>query len=277
MTALGMLLFHIVAGYAVWRMFTTGFSAAAWYSFVVLWIIAMIGVSVGYHRHATHQSFECHWLVERILYWFAAMAWEGTGIIFGRDHTRHHTFTDLPGDTHSPKEYGGGFRGFLWSHMGWLIFDAVPVANYQTPLRFRKDPSLIWQKRYYLPLALSGFALSFFTAGWDGVYLGFLRVVLAWHVTWGVNSLCHMFGTHAVDGSGHALDTRYARNFPLHCVLNIFALISGGEFWHGNHHAHQGSAYLGWRWYEFDPGRWVIQLMEHLRLAWNVRIPQRAG
>ena len=150
-----------------------------------------------------------------------------------------------------------------------------PAEGYEAPKRFQENPALIWQKRYYWLLAFSGVLIPYAIAGWDGVLLaGFFRMAFGWHVIWSVNSLCHIFGSHATKASGKAYDTRKARNFPLWCFFSILALLSGGEFWHANHHAQQKSAYLGWRWFELDPGKWVVWILEKLGLVQDITLPQ---
>ena len=74
-----------------------------------------------------------------------------------------------------------------------------------------------------------------------------------------------------------ARKTRRARNFPLWCLFSTLALLSWGEFWHANHHARQRSAFFGWRWFEFDPGKWFIKIAEKMGLVWDVETPGVAG
>lgn len=261
-TALAIVVMHVIACCVVWHMFTAHFPIKAWLAFVLMWGVSLSGTTLGYHRYATHRAFRCPPFFEKLLYFFAATAFQGTGIWWAESHAQHHAYADEDGDPHRPGEFGGGFRGFLWSHMLWLFFETKQAPpDYPRPKRFREDASLTWQKRYYLPLALCGFAIPYLIAGWNGVLLaGFFRVVICWHITWSVNSFCHVFGSHAVDASGKIFETGTARNFPLWCLFSIFAVLSWGEFWHANHHARQRSAYLGWRWYEFDPGGWAIRI-----------------
>src|SRR3989344_4635861 len=113
LTALGIILVHLVAGYALWRMFTTGFSASAWLTLVLMWAIGGVGITVGYHRYMTHQTFHCSPFVEKLFYAFSTMAFQGTGIWWGEVHTQHHAHADEKGDPHWPGEFGGGILGFV--------------------------------------------------------------------------------------------------------------------------------------------------------------------
>ena len=83
-----------------------------------------------------------------------------------------------------------------------------------------------------------------------------------------------MIGSHATDAAGNRLESRNARNFPLHCLYGTLGLLSFGEFWHAEHHTEQGSARLGKKWYQLDPGWYSVLLAEKLGLVWNVQRPK---
>jgi len=50
------------------------------------------------------------------------------------------------------------------------------------------------------------------------------------------------------------------------------ALITFGEGWHNNHHAHPTSARHGLAWYEFDPTWIVITVLRKLGIARSIRV-----
>jgi stearoyl-CoA desaturase (delta-9 desaturase) len=274
-----MLLLHIGAGYAVWKLFFgSGFSAAAWIMFGLTWAANVLFTTVVYHRYLTHKAFMVKSAkLTKAMYAGTTITFQGSVRDWGETHWRHHVYADVDGDPHRPSEFGGGLKGFLWAHMGWIFFELAPAPSpeYRPSPHFREDAALDWQAKYYLPLAIAlGFGVPFLVAGWNGLLLaGFLRTVLCLHLTWGVNSLCHVIGALAEDSKGNPLETRRARNFPLHCLLNILAFLSGGEYWHANHHARPRSALLGWNWSQLDPGGWVIRLGEKLGLFQNVEQP----
>ena len=85
-----------------------------------------------------------------------------------------------------------------------------------------------------------------------------MRVFLLHHVTWSINSICHVFGRRRFATEDHS--------------TNVFwlALPSLGEAWHHNHHAFPRAAVHGLRRTELDPSGWVIGAMERLGLAWDV-------
>ena len=89
-------------------------------------------------------------------------------------------------------------------------------------------------------------------------WAGLVRIFLVHHVTFSINSICHFFGRRRFSTDDQS--------------TNVFwlALPSFGESWHHNHHAFPRSALHGLRWWEVDPGGWVIRAMTRLGLAWNV-------
>ena len=86
---------------------------------------------------------------------------------------------------------------------------------------------------FAIPYAI-GYAIAGVSGGLQAmVWGGLVRIALFQHVTWSVNSICHMFGRRT-------LRTRdESRNNWL------LALPSLGEAWHNNHHAFPSSAVHG--------------------------------
>jgi stearoyl-CoA desaturase (delta-9 desaturase) len=52
----------------------------------------------------------------------------------------------------------------------------------------------------------------------------------------------------------------------------LIALITSGEGWHNNHHAHPTSARHGLAWYEFDLSWIQIKILKSLGIAKGVRV-----
>ena len=188
---------------------------------------------------------------------FGTMAYQGGPIVWVGTHRMHHRDSDTNGDPHSPK------HGFWWGHMLWCLMgdhlgrDATLLAK-----DLKKDPVLVWIDRwFFVPNLLLAVAL-YFMGGWGWVIWGVaVRTVVAYHSTWLVNSASHLWGYK------NFRTTDDSRN-------NWFvALVSWGEGWHNNHHAHQRSARHGMRWYEFDVTWWMIKLLESVGLARKIYVP----
>ncbi|HTD09666.1 MAG TPA: acyl-CoA desaturase, partial [Solirubrobacteraceae bacterium] len=87
---------------------------------------------------------------------------------------------------------------------------------------------------------------------------GAVRMFLLHHATFSINSLCHFFGRRTFATGDQS------RN------LLWLALPTLGEAWHNNHHAFPTSARHGLRWWQLDPSAWLIAVLEHGGLVWDV-------
>ena len=257
--------------------------ALNWHDLVVLAVVYAVtgmGITVGYHRLFTHRSFKTTRAVRALFAVCGSMAVEGPVIEWVSTHRKHHSFSDRPGDPHSPhldeaSGWRGALRGLGHAHVGW-IFRGKDIAN---PARYARDLLADRDLRFIsrtfplwvavglaLPFAL-GVALTGSIAGgltgllWGGA----VRIFIVHHATFSINSLCHVFG-RAPFGTGDE-----SRN------LAWLAPLTFGEAWHNNHHAFPTSARHGLGRRQIDPGAWLIATLERCHLAWDVvRIsPQR--
>ncbi|MBC9714611.1 acyl-CoA desaturase [Streptomyces sp. TRM66268-LWL] len=243
---------------------------------LALYVVTGLGVTVGFHRGLTHGGYRAVRPVRVALAVAGSMSFQGDVIGWVATHRRHHAFTDRPGDPHSPYRYGthlrGQLRGLLHAHVGWLFRnDPTPPARYAPDLLADRDIRAV--SRAFPALCVLTLALPF-GLGWAiggsllyGVtgllWAGLVRIALLHHVTWSVNSLCHMIGERPFRTRRH---DRAANLWPL-------ALLSFGESWHNLHHADPTSARHGVDRWQIDPSAAVIRLLERLRLAHDVRWP----
>ncbi len=263
---------------AVALAWSRGVDAFALVLLAAMYILTVMGVELGLHRLVSHRAFKAHPVVEAILVILGSMAAQGGALYWASTHRRHHAFSDRPGDPHSPHLHGAGRRGRLagmaHAHMGWLF---APVeADW---LRFVpdlvKDSRLFTLHRLYfvwLLLGLSGPALLglLITGSWWGALEGFLwgglgRIFLVHHAVWGVNSLCHIFGSRPF------ATREQSRN------LFWLALPSLGGAWHNNHHAFPRTADNRLRWWQFDFCGLVVRLLERAGLARDVQYADEAA
>jgi stearoyl-CoA desaturase (delta-9 desaturase) len=239
-----------------------------------LYFVTALGVTLGYHRMFTHRAFEASRAFRAVMAVLGSMAVEGSVITWVADHRKHHAFTDIEGDPHSPHLSGPGLLGAikgLWhAHIGWL-FETVGTAERE---RFApdllKDRSLrVVDKLFFTWVALGlfiPFALGWIVGGGLGTALtallwgGLVRVCLLHHVTWSINSVCHFFGRRRFDVEDESRNVFWLAPFSM------------GEAWHHNHHAFPTSAFHGLRFWEriADPTGLVIMLLEKAGLVWNV-------
>jgi stearoyl-CoA desaturase (Delta-9 desaturase) len=234
-----------------------------WQAFAVAlflyWMCTGLGISMGYHRLHTHRSYQVPLALEYFFAVCGTLTLEGGPIFWVATHRIHHQKSDLPGDPHSPRD--GGW----WSHMGWLLVGDSKHNN--TPLMSKYAPDLakdrfyVWLNNYHwVPMIVLG-VLLFAIGGVPFVLWGVcLRVVVGLHSTWLVNSATHMWGSRRFATRD---DSR--NNW-------LIALITSGEGWHNNHHAHPTSARHGLAWYEFDLSWIQIKILMFFGLAKSVRV-----
>jgi fatty-acid desaturase len=234
---------------------------AFWITFVLYWMAIGFGIGMGYHRLLTHRSYKVPKWIEYFFAVCGTLTLEGGPIFWVATHRLHHQNSDHAGDPHTPND--GGF----WAHMGWIIFgeskhnDTKQMARYAPDLS--KDKFYVWLNTYhYVPLVVLGLILLAF-GGWQLVFWGVaLRVVLGLHATWLVNSATHMWGERRFKTKDDSRNNWWV------------ALLTFGEGWHNNHHAHPTSARHGLAWYELDITWIQIALLKRLGIAKNVREAQ---
>nr|WP_263384988.1 fatty acid desaturase [Granulicella arctica] len=251
-----MILFHVAALAALFFFSWTALAVA-----VFLHVIAInVGIGMGYHRLLTHRGYKVPRWLEHVLAVCATLSLEGGPLVWVATHRLHHQHTDKAGDPHSP------FEGGWWSHAGWVIYGAgasgepALLARYTPDLV--KDPFYVWLNRYHwVPLTLVALGLLA-AGGWSWVLWGiFLRVTFGLHATWLVNSATHMWGSRRFATRDESRNNWWV------------ALLTGGEGWHNNHHAHPVSARHGLAWYEFDLNYYGIWLLGKLGVARNINAP----
>jgi stearoyl-CoA desaturase (Delta-9 desaturase) len=240
---------------------------------LVLSVVTIMGVTAGYHRLFTHQSFKAHPVVRAALGIVGSMAAQGPLLFWVACHRRHHQHSDTEEDPHSPwqPERGGiGILAGMWhSHVGWMFrHEPEPWGKYvpdllRDDLAFRINTTYpIWVVvGLFLPAAI-GWAIRGFAGVWTAfLWGGPVRIFLVHHITWSVNSLCHITG-------GAPFETcDESRNNAFCAVLAL------GEGWHNNHHAFPTSARHGLTWWQLDVTYLFIRLMAALGLAWDVKRP----
>jgi stearoyl-CoA desaturase (delta-9 desaturase) len=240
-----------------------------------MYVVTVSGITVGFHRLFTHRAFKTGPRTRVVLAVMGSMAIEGPITAWVADHRKHHTFTDVEGDPHSPHVgHGGGLRGalrgLLHAHVGWLFIHTQRGAKARYAKDLLDDPLIRFVDRWFFGWVVLGLALPF-VLGWaigGSVHAGLtgllwggaVRMLLVHHLTYSINSLCHFFGSQRFSTGDES------RN------LAWLAPFSFGEAWHNNHHAFPTSSHHGMTRRErlLDPSSWVIGALERLGLAWDV-------
>lgn len=254
--------------------FVVGFSWVALITAVALYAVRMFGITAGYHRYFSHNSFKTSRFGQFCLAVLGASAAQRGPLWWAAHHRHHHEHSDQPEDIHSPTQ-----KGFFWSHIGWVL----DRTNFRSRIERVKDyarfpelrfldrfdilvPTLLGVSVFLFGVALEKWAPGLGTNGWQMLVWGFVVSTIAlYHGTFTVNSLTHVFGTRRFETK----DT--SRNSLL------IALITLGEGWHNNHHHYPASARQGFYWWEIDISYYVLKALSVFGLVWDIRpVTERA-
>jgi stearoyl-CoA desaturase (delta-9 desaturase) len=255
-TTIWMIVFHLGAVAALFYWSWRGLIVAA----VLAWVAQSLGVGMCYHRLLTHRSYQVPKVVEYFMNVCATLSLEGGPINWVATHRLHHAHSDERGDDpHTPND------GRWWSHMGWILTGTAQQHSREVLERYApdlmKDRFIVALNRvYFVPLILLGIILLA-VGGWPLLFWGiFMRVTVGLHATWLVNSATHLWGRRRFKTKDNSRNSWWV------------ALLTWGEGWHNNHHAHPTSARHGLAWYEVDFNWWGIRALQLLRLAKGVKL-----
>lgn len=250
---------HLLAVAAVlWMVFDT----FSWWTLGLglLWLeLCSLSITAGYHRLFSHRAYKAAGWFRFVTLLFGAASIQNSALAWSRGHRLHHAFTDTDKDPYNAK------KGFLWSHVGWVVH-RVPAVEGPSIKDLESDPLVMWQHRNYVLIAtvvgaLIPLALGFLWGDPIGALLvaGFLRLVVQWHMTFTINSLAHMVGTQPYSRKNTARDS------------SLIALISWGEGYHNFHHRFPSDYRNGVRWWHFDPTKWLVWGLSKVRQTKGLR------
>ncbi len=241
---------------------------------IAMYILTTLGLELGFHRYFSHRAFQTTTPIRAILAIFGSMAGVGHIIHWVSHHRGHHQGSDLPGDPHSPHLNAEGqdlqgIQGLWHAHIGWFFVSEFP--NVLLTKDLLRDPLITKINQLYLFWVILGFAIPAALGGiligtWSGVFQGllwggFVRVFLAHHAFWSINSICHVYGNRPFNTGDRSTN-------------NIWlAIPTMGESWHNNHHAFANSAIVGLHWWQIDPSAWIVRGLKILGLVWDVKTP----
>jgi stearoyl-CoA desaturase (delta-9 desaturase) len=241
----------------------------------VFYVITAMGVTIGYHRYFTHGSFKAPRWVTIFLATAGSLALEGSIDQWVANHRKHHKYSDEVGDPHSPWRFGTSRRavakGLYFAHMGWLVNDNnAPVDRYAPDIA--RDPYLRVLSRWFPAVVLTTLFLPALLGGlitwsWTGAltaffWAGLVRIALVHHVTWSINSVCHVFGTRPFDSRDLSANVWW------------LAVPSLGESWHNLHHVEPTAARHGVLTRQFDLSAEILRVWERLGIIHDVRWPK---
>ena len=215
-------------------------------------LLANVATTVYLHRALSHRALS---LRAPVAFVFRLVLWVSTGIRpreWVAVHRKHHAFTDVDGDPHSPVL------------LGWWKVQTGNVALYR---RAARSPETL---RYSRDMTPDRFDRLLFDRSLLGLAIGIAILVVLLGPGIGlavafVHANLYIGGSAAVNAVGHRFGRRPYRNGAGN--LQWLAFLTAGEGLHNNHHAAPTSAKLSHRWFEIDPGWWCIKALSWFRLA----------
>ena len=242
---------------------------AAWGSLVdwldltlllVMYVLVGLGVTIGFHRYLAHGSFKTHTPLKLLLVILGTMSWQGGPISWVAIHRKHHAYSDQEGDIHSPQLSSNLLKGFVHAQVGWMFGTKRPDNN-KWARDLVNDRTMVFIHRTSLIWCALSLVIPYLIGGWSALlWAGLVRVFLTHHVTWSVNSVCHVFGGRPFNTNDRSTN---------HWLVGLLGFGEGG---HNTHHASPRSAQHGLRWWHFDASWLLINLMRKLRLAYDVYV-----
>ena len=214
----------ITPSLGLYGMATTPFNSKTYLTAFILYSIACLGITIGYHRCFAHRSFDCHWSIRWLITICGTSAFESSVLDWSKDHRAHHRYTDTDKDPYSIK------KGFWHAHWGWLFL--APEKEARADISdLQADPILRFQHKYYsvlavlfgimLPTLICGYGWGDFRGGF--FIAGILARVVVMHSTFCINSVAHYMG----DITYSTISAR--DNW-------VTSLITFGEGFHNGHH-----------------------------------------
>lgn len=226
---------------------------------ITYFLTGCLGITLSFHRQLAHKSFKTPKWLEYFFAYCGAMAVQGDPKEWVSTHRYHHLHCETPLDPHS------SYEGFWWSHMGWILENDATlerVGDRTNAGDMAGDPFYDHMEKYYTVHLGLMFAVLFAIGGFPAmVWGGALRIVWVWHVTWLVNSACHLWGTQTYNTGDLSMNNWWV------------GLLAWGEGWHNNHHAFEFSARHGLEWWQFDMTWQIIAAMQSVGLATAVKLP----
>lgn len=226
--------------------------------------VLLFGHSLGSHRQLIHHSFQCpRWLRNTLIYCGVLVGLAGPlGIL--RQHELRDYAQRLP-ICHDYLRHGRGFWVDAWWQLHCELHLSRPPRIELEP-RIANDRFLRWLEKTWMLQQLPLAGSFYLWGGWSFIFWGICARVTAgvlghWLIGW----FAHNRGAMNYEVRGAAVQ---GRNIPWTSLLTM------GESWHNNHHAFPGSARLGLAPGEWDPGWWMLKLLERCGLVWDLRLPE---
>ncbi|OUS32113.1 acyl-CoA desaturase [Gammaproteobacteria bacterium 45_16_T64] len=244
---------------------TYGFDVYQYLMLAIVIVLCGISITAGYHRLWSHNAYTAHVIPRLFFAFWGTHALQNSILVWASGHRRHHRYID-----NNEKDPYSIKRGFWFAHIGWMLrAHESGKEDFSNAKDLLKDPIVVFQHKYYLPLtAASNILLPILLGVLHGdiigtaLLVGVARIVITHHTTFFINSLAHMWGKQPYTNSNTAKDS------------TLLAFFTYGEGYHNFHHYFQTDYRNGVRWWQFDPTKWLINALRWTGLATNLkRVP----
>ncbi len=261
----------LVSIFSVPILWTLGLSGIDVTLFIVIFFLTVVGIEIGYHRYFSHSSFEAHPIMQVVLHIFGAMGGQGPAIAWASNHRHHHKYSDQEGDSHSPHTgTASPMKRFLHSHILWKYQYRYPNPAFYTPALLKDSRFNRIDRFYYLwvifGLILPGLLGFVLTQKWQGalsafLFAGVIRLSFGQHLTWCINSVCHLLGTQDFRSNDNS------RN------ISFLSWITLGGSLHNNHHAFPHLSRNDHIKGQIDPSYWILKVLSQFALVSELKQP----
>lgn len=262
MTAVSFTALHLAAIVGVFLVPVTWVGLAL---FVALYSIRVFGLTAGYHRYFAHRGYKTGRVFQFLIGCMGASALQRGPIWWAGHHRSHHKHSDTDQDVHSPVT-----GSVWWSHIGWVLSNQFGNTPWEQMRDWEKYPEIRWLNRWDLApgilVAPFCFGVGYLAGGWEYalsalVWGFFVSTVAVYHVTFMVNSVCHLFGSRR-----YATADESRNNW-------LVGLLTFGEGWHNNHHHYPSAARQGFKWWELDISYGILKALSWVGVVWDLRQP----
>ena len=223
---------------------------------LVLSHITILCVTLYLHRSQAHRGVEFH---PAVLHFMRFWLWLTTGMVTKQwvaVHRKHHRFTEVDGDPHSPHVHGFWrvlFKGAFLYHTASKDSAMVNTYGAGTPDDWMEQNVYSRHSKLGILLMLLVDVVLF---GWWGF------------IVWGIQMIWIPFwAAGVINGLGHWWGYRNGKTRDHSKNISPWGIVIGGEELHNNHHLDPASPKLSRQWFEFDLGWTWISLLKFLGLA----------
>jgi stearoyl-CoA desaturase (delta-9 desaturase) len=241
-----------------------GWSPVAVSTAIGLYVVRMLAITGVYHRYFSHRTYKMSRRWQFVGAVIAATSAQRGPIWWAGHHRHHHRYADQSEDIHSPVQ-----KGFLWSHVLWILTPRYFPTNKALAKDWMKYPELVLLNRFSIgpPVALlvllvvvgELLRVNVPSAGTSGLQMGVwgfcISTVVLFHATATINSLDHLIGRRRYDTGDQSRNNW------------VLALITFGEGWHNNHHHYPIASRQGFYWWEIDVTYYILVLLSWLGIV----------